>query len=183
MNIRIGNSIKITILAFIAGMVLMNVGISTASGETENPKSDLPPAKELSSAWKKREAKAYRQFDGCHRYVSAYRLLMKIRKPALNGPNYGYGGDKGGKDVVRRGYSFMANLSRAANGAYHYGWPNKPKSQRQKLRRKMRQNALYWAKRGLAIYNEASQTNFAYLPYDDAAQLQLVYARAGTRDY
>lgn len=166
---------------------LLTLGASSANAYTEeppeNPKAYLGPTPDnLSKSWIKRfdkiQAKLIKfrvtvngkpsvppvyRVKGC--YATAYQQMMRMRKPALKGPNYGYWGDLGGVNGGYRGWRFMSELAQAATGAYYYGFIKvKPKAKRKRLKRKMRKQALYWANRGLTIWKEGKRTDFAYIP-------------------
>lgn len=189
------NSFKLIILALVAGLaigaafaVLPSSALSSPSSsgataaafdddEPENPKAYLGPSPKLSDKWLKKFYRISGQFYTRWCYQPMYRQLMRMRKPALRGSNYGYYGDLGGDHIEMRGYGFMAKLAHAANGLARYGWPNAKPKKRNKLRTWAKKQRRYWVKRGVAIYNEGLRTDFAYIPSDFIAFSQLNDAR------
>lgn len=195
-RLREFRSRRFIILALVAGLVgaafaalphraesATSVATSSSSQDAEEceknhyPQCDLPPAKPHTKRWEKQWMKADRLADSCKsRYRAAFRILMRIRKPAIAAPNHGYGGSCkdgicSGISTYRYGYYYMGMLAKMATGAYRYGkLPRKAK-------RKMRKQARYWANRGLSVVKEGEQTNFAYLPGDWEASEMLRSAR------
>ena len=184
------------VLALVAGLVIggmfatlpssaisapANSGAAASSWDEqpENPKAYLGPSPKLSDKWVKRFYKINNQFRSKWCYQPMYRQLMRMRKPALRGPNYGYYGDLGGDQGWMRGYGFMAKLAHTANGLARYGWPNAKPKKRKKLRKWAKKQRRYWVKRGVAIYNEGLRTDFAYILGDSSAFTELNDARVG----